>query len=373
MRPVWAEIDLNRIIDNVRFLKSELKKEVLFMAVVKADGYGHGAIPVADAAIKAGADRLGVALIEEGVELRQAGTDVPIHILSEISPSVAGIEDTVIHDLTPTVCQLGIVELLSKAATAIGKEIRVHVKVDTGMNRLGIPCDPDKVLGFLRRIANMPSIAIEGVFTHFATADDPETTFRNEQLERFQAVIRKLDGSEFNISLYHAANSAAVMDFSQSHLDMVRVGIALYGLHPSVKTPGIDRLKPALSFKARISSLKTVPPGQGISYGLTHITSKEKRIATVPLGYADGYNRLLSNKGRVLVDGVFAPVVGTICMDQFMIDVSQVSGVEPGTVAVLIGQDGDRKISAEEIAGLLNTINYEVVCSISKRVPRSYL
>ncbi|MFA5867288.1 MAG: alanine racemase [Actinomycetota bacterium] len=373
MRPVWAEIDLTAIIHNTKILKGLVSPDTLFMAVVKANGYGHGAYRVAEAALAAGADRLGVATIEEAGQLMSAGIDTPIHILSEAPPNPEDSGAIAENKFIATVCRPETADSLSRAAEDIGQEVVVHVKIDTGMNRLGLKDDPAAVVAFLEHLNRLPAIMPEGIFTHFATADDPASDFPARQLDRFMTVVGELDKRGLCPPIKHAANSAAIIGFPESHMDMVRAGIAMYGLDPSPAFAGRAEIKPALALKARISFVKEVPAGEGISYGLTFKTSRDSRIATLPLGYADGYSRLLSNKTDVLVKGQRAVNTGTICMDQFMVDVTEIAGVEPGTEAALIGRDGGASITADEIASRLGTINYEVVCMISARVPRVYL
>ncbi len=373
MRQAWAEIDLTAITHNVRTLKGLTKHGTLFMAVVKANGYGHGAVRVAEASLAAGADRLGVATVEEALQLVAAGVDAPIHILSEAPPNPSDSLAIAENDLITTVCREETAQGLSAAAAEAGKTIRVHVKVDTGMNRLGLRSDPSSVISFVERLHSLEGIEVEGIFTHFATADDPADDFMKTQLVRFRAVLAALETRNICPPIRHAANSAAIIRDPESHLDMVRAGIAVYGLDPSPASPKQADIKAALSLKTRVSFVKDVPAGEGISYGLTYKTLKPSRIATLPLGYADGYSRMLSNKTDVLINGQAAANTGTICMDQFMVDVTEIPGVEVGIEAVLIGSSGDATITADDIAARLDTINYEVVCMISARVPRVYL
>lgn len=373
MRPVWAEIDLSAIKHNIEVLRGLTRPGALFMAVVKANGYGHGAIQVAEAAIAAGADRLGVATIEEAMQLSNAGISVPIHILTEIPSDQGDLCAAVNKGFVLTVCRRDFVDALSSAALETGKPAKVHIKVDTGMNRLGIPGNPRDVAAFIEHMLNLGNVDIEGIFTHFATADDPSSDFPRVQMERFNNVLAALADRKICPPVRHAANSAAIITFPDSHLDMVRAGIAMYGLSPSAAMAGSADVKPALSLKTRISFIKDVPAGQGISYGLAFVTKKASRIATLPLGYADGYSRLLSNKTEVLVKGKRVANTGTICMDQFMVDVSDVPGAETGDECILIGQSGADRITAEDLAAKLGTINYEIVCAVSARVPRIYL
>lgn len=373
MRPVWAEIDLTAIKHNVETLRGLTKPGAMFMAVVKANGYGHGAIQVAEAAIAAGADRLGVATIEEAMQLSDSGLLVPIHILTEIPSSRGELCAAINRGFILTICREASAKALSDAAIETGKVAKVHVKVDTGMNRLGISCNPDTSVVFIEYLLSLGNIDIEGIFSHFATADDPASDFPRIQMERFNNVLNELAVKKICPPVRHAANSAAIIAFPDSHLDMVRAGIAMYGLNPSPAMAGSADIKTALSLKARVSFVKDVPAGQGISYGLTYTTERDSRIATLPLGYADGYSRVLSNKVEVLIKGKRAMNTGTICMDQFMADVTDIKGIEAGDECVLIGRSGTDVITADDIAAKLGTINYEVVCAINSRVPRVYL
>lgn len=368
-RPVWAEIDLSAIAANVEALCDLLRPQTQFMAVVKADGYGHGAVAVARVAVAAGAHRLGVAIVEEALELRAADIDVPIHVFGEIPPQAAS--EIVEHDLIPSVSSITLPEALSQVAVARRATAKVHVKVDTGMHRVGLA--PDDVVGFVRRCADLPNLEVEGVYTHFATADDPSSPVAAEQLELFRGVILELDRQGLAPPIKHAANSAATVLMPDSHFDMVRCGIAVYGLHPGPATRGEIGLKPALSLKCRVSFVKTLGPDEGVSYGHTFRTAGRTTIVTLPLGYADGYSRLLSNKAEVLIGGRRMPVAGTICMDQLTADAGSSSEVAIDDEAILIGVSGVERVTADDLAHILGTINYEVVCMISKRVPRIHV
>ncbi|MBI4744362.1 MAG: alanine racemase [Actinobacteria bacterium] len=368
-RPVWVEIDLNAIKHNIKAIKKFLKPDTLFMAIVKADAYGHGAKKIAQTAIESGADRLGVALVEEAVELRESGINVPIHILSEPPPSYSSLISE--YDFIPSVCSFPVAKAISESAVHQNKEVKIHIKVDTGMNRLGL--FPEETISFIRSIENLPGLKIEGVFTHFAAADQPENNYTAEQLKKFNELITELKKENINIPIIHAANSAAAIFFDQSHYDMVRIGIALYGLHPSDSTKRLVDLRPALSFKTRISCIKNILAGNKISYGLTYTAPKDTAIAILPLGYADGYTRLFSNKSQVLVSGKRVNTVGVICMDQFMVDIGEIDNVKVGDEVILIGNQGSETIPCDELAGILKTINYEIVCMISRRVPRVYV
>lgn len=340
------------------------------MAVVKANAYGHGAVEVSRTLLANGADRLGVALLQEALELRQEGFAVPILILG-FTPSHQ-LEAVVRANIAQTIFSYEQAWTLSRVAGELGKKARVHVKIDTGMGRLGFPAD-DQTVKTILRISRLPNLEIEGIFTHFATADEKDKTFTRYQFEQFQWVVEELKAQGLEIPLKHAANSAAIIDLPETHLDLVRPGISLYGIYPS---PDVckDRINliPAMTFKTQIAFLKRVRPGTSISYGRTYVAKEERVIATLPLGYADGYSRALSNRGKVLVKGKKVPIVGRVCMDQTMIDVTEVSDVRVGDEVVLFGREGREKLPVEEVAGQLGTIAYEVVCMVSSRVPRVY-
>jgi alanine racemase len=353
---------------NIRRIKAGLPPGTDVMAVVKADAYGHGAVPVAIAALESGASCLGVALVEEGVTLRRAGIAAPILFLGALFPFQA--QDVLRYGITATVASYESASDLSLAAVAQGKKAKVHVKVDTGMGRLGLP--PSAIPGFLRRVSRLPGLEVEGIFTHLASAEsDPEMTRR--QLEVFTGLLEVLEREGFEIPIRHAANSAAALSVPEAVFDIVRVGIAMYGLSPSGTTPPGPDLLPALSFRTRVSYLKLVPEGSTIGYGATYRSSGQEVIATLPVGYADGYPRALSGKGQVLLGGERRPVVGRVCMDQIMVSLPPDAAVEVGDEAVLIGTQGNETIYAEDLARVAGTINYEIVCGLSKRVPRVYV
>ena len=366
-RPVWVEIDLDNLKYNFKQLKGNLSAGTLVMAVVKADAYGHGVIPVAQTLIDEGVDRLGVALPEEGVELREAGINVPIQVLGEVLSSQYRL--IIDYDLIPTIARKDSLQKINELAEKQGIRKKVHIKIDTGMGRIGV--FPDQALSFIKEAQQLRHIKIEGLMTHFATADEEDKEYTYQQWERFLYINRELGNMGISIPLKHAGNSAAVIDLAEFQLNMVRPGISLYGLLPSDHVNTID-LKPVLSWKAKVDFIKDVPAGTAISYGATYITKRKSTIATIPLGYADGYSRLLSNKGFVLIKGQRAPVRGSVCMDQFMVDVSDIPNVDVGDEVVLIGKQVHDMITATDIADLIGTINYEVLCNVSKRVPRKY-
>ena len=379
----WAEIDLVAYRHNIAELRRITSPEARLMAVVKADGYGHGAVSVARVALEAGADNLGVARLHEAVELRDAGIAAPILIFGfTAAEEIDSLQDL---DLTQAVFSRESAEVLSGRAVSGGKRLRVHIKVDTGMGRLGLLTDEPRAeeatasaanhrLDEVRAIATLPGLEVEGLFTHFATADHAEKSYAERQLQRFDDLVERLkqEGIEFPVN--HAANSAALLDMPDSHLDMVRPGIATYGLYPSAE---VDQsrveLKPVMEWKARIIQLKEVPAGFGVSYGITYETPRPTRLATVAVGYADGLNRGLSSCGEMLVGGRRVPIVGRICMDLTLLDVGEVSDVAVDDEVVILGRQGEEELTADEMATTLDTINYEIVSTITSRVPRIYL
>ncbi|HID61659.1 MAG TPA: alanine racemase [Anaerolineae bacterium] len=373
----WAEVDLDAIAHNARRLKERVGEKTELMAVVKANAYGHGAVPVARTALENGASRLAVNRALEGVELRQAGITAPILILSYSLPNEA--ETIVRWDLTPTVTTVEGALALSAMSDRQSKVTPIHVKVDTGMGRFGLL--PDEVVPFVRRISELPGLKLEGLFTHFAVADRADKTYTRRQFGLYLRVVEQLENAGFTIPLKHVANSAATLDLPEMHLDMVRCGIALYGLSPSDEVEPAIPLKPAMALKSRVARVRTLPPGSSISYGCTYTTTRPTPVALVPVGYGDGYHRLLSNKGSVLIGGKRAPIVGRVCMDQFVVDVTAhfdklrtgIEGVRQDDEVVVFGRQGEEEISAEEVAALAGTINYEVVTSILPRVTRVYL
>ena len=379
---VKAQIDLNAIAHNVNALRRLTHPEAKLMAVVKADGYGHGAIPVAKTALENGAGWLGVARIEEALALREAGITAPILVLGYTLPRLTPL--LVENDIAQTVTSFAAANAYQEALQLNGAKLRVHLKIDTGMGRLGMVPDFGRtsltgkaMMGQtffeIESIKRLPGIEAEGIYTHFACADHADKTHVRSQMERFSEFLEKLWVSGFEFAIRHAANSAAVMELPESHLDMVRCGIALYGLYPSseINQQKVE-LRPAMRFSSQVIHVKSVPAGFSVSYGATYETSNPTTIATVAAGYADGVSRHLSNKGRVLVQGESAPIIGRVCMDLIMIDVGHIPFIEVGDEVVFFGRQGEAFISADEVAGHIDTINYEVVTSISKRVPRFY-
>lgn len=369
VRPAWAEINLDHISHNVREIKKKIGPATKIMAVVKADGYGHGAVAVAETALKSGASSLAVAFVEEAVELRRAGVEAPILLFGYTDPAHFSV--LVKYKLTPTVFDFSTALEYSRLAVEHNVVLPLHLKVDTGMGRIGLL--PDEVVDVVSRIVRLPGLRIEGIYTHFAAADEEDQSYTKEQLLLFNRVIDRCLEKEIYIPLVHAANSAAAIAHPNSHYNLIRLGLSLYGHYPfdDFRSYSINLL-PALTFKSRIIMVKALPPGSAISYGCTYITDRETLIATIPVGYADGYSRLLSNQGQVLIRGQRVPVVGRICMDHLMVNVSSIPGARRGDEVVLYGRQGEEQITVEEVAGRIGTINYEILCSVNKRVPRLY-
>ena len=367
MRAARAEIDLTAIAENVRTLAG-LVEPATICAVVKADGYGHGAIAVSEAALAAGASWLGVALVEEGAVLRKAGIDAPILLLSE--PRPADMKAALAWDLRVTVYTADGVDALAAAATIAGPPAQAHLKIDTGMNRVG--CRPADALQLTKELVGHEQVHFEGAYTHCAVADEPGNQFTDEQLDRFEDAIAELDAAGLRPGRLHAANSAAAIDHPRARYDMVRVGIALYGISPAPALSGRVALRPAMSIHSEVSLVKRVKAGERISYGLRHTFDRDANVATVPIGYADGVARALAaTGGEVLIGGCRRPITGVITMDQLMVDCGD-DDVAPGDQVVLLGSQGDEHIAADEWAERLGTIAYEIVCGIGPRVPRRY-
>jgi alanine racemase len=372
-RPVWAEVDVDAIRSNVRALAA-LVAPAGVCAVVKADGYGHGAVPAARAALDAGASWLAVALVEEGVELRDAGIDAPILVLSEPVPEAA--PSVIAARLTPVVYTIPGIDALAKAAAAHAAEpVAVHLKVDTGMHRVG--CRPTDAVALASLIADeRHELTLAGTCTHFAVADEPDNKYSAEQLRAFEAVLAELRAHDIEPGVVHACNTAAAITLPAARFDLVRAGIGVYGIAPAPTLDGALALKPALSVKARVTHVQSLPAGARVSYGLRYETDRDTRIATVPLGYADGVPRELSLRGgEVLIRGRRRRIAGTVTMDQLMVDVDDAASpgvVEVGDEVVLLGRQGDEEITASEWAERMGTIAYTIVCGIGPRVPRRY-
>lgn len=384
-RWAWTEIDRDAIRNNLKTIRKHIGPDTMIMTVVKADAYGHGAVEVARAALSAGSRYIGVSNVIEGAELRQAGIDAPIIILSE--PPLTSIDAIIHNDLIPAVYTTEFALALGEAASAAGAIAPFHLKVDSGMNRIGVHFTDAG--DFLRTLSFHEGLDHQGTFTHFATADTTDSYSVQMQLERFDHALENIRYMGMKPGIVHAANSAAAIRYKRSHYDMVRIGIATYGLHPSDLTREFVRLQPAMSVYARVVQIKPAPLGEGVSYGFTYRSpGGGVEIATIPVGYADGLSRLLSNRMSVLVDGAFYPQVGNICMDLCMFevdpraDISSVRSaqlsvgrkpVEFGSKVVIVGRSGDRQITIDELAAQMGTINYEVTCMFGRRLERVYL
>lgn len=370
IRPTWAEIDLNNLEHNMKEIAKLCKgKEII--AVLKADAYGHGALDVARTLINGGTTKLGVAVITEALELRDSGIDTPIVILGYTPLSFA--KELIRNDIEQTVYTYECAAELSKETQSLNKRVKIHVAVDTGMGRIGF-LPTEQGLDEIEALSKLPNVDIEAIFTHFATADEADKSYTLEQIEKFNWFCDTLEKRGVNVGKKHIANSAAIIDMPDVYFDGVRPGILLYGYYPSyeVNREKLD-LKRVLTLKANISYVKTLPKGEYISYGRRFHTERESIIATIPIGYADGYSRQMLNKAKVIINGQLAPVVGSICMDQCMVDVTDIGQVKEGDEVILLGEQNGVKFDAEDMAEIIGTISYEVICMISKRVPRVYI
>ncbi len=365
-RATWAEINLGAIAHNLQEIKRKVAPAEI-MAVIKADAYGHGLKEVARVALENNARYLGVSTVEEGVQLRKQ-TTTPILVFGGFFENQ--IKACLEHDLELTLFDFERAGALSKQAQASGNSAKVHIKVDTGMTRVGVHWQES--LDFTRRVSELRCVKIVGIYTHFASADAKDKSFAKTQLQRFQKVLTELEMRNIQIPLKHTANSGAILDLPESYFDMVRPGVSIYGYYPSFEATESINLQPAMSFKSQVVAVKQVESGTKISYDSTYETVKQTKIVTVPVGYADGYNRLLSNQGEVLIRGKRYPVVGQVCMDFIMVDIGLENDIQTGDEVVLLGCQGDEEISIYEICEKLNTIPYEFTCMISSRVPRVY-
>lgn len=364
----YAKIDIDALKHNYNEIKRRVGESVRLMAIIKADAYSHGAVRIAEE-FDACVDYFGVALVEEAVQLRESGIKSPILILSYTLPYQYHL--LLRHDITQTVSSLEEARLLSDIAKSFGKTIKIHIALDTGMSRIGFDTS-EKSLSAIKKISLLPNIEIEGIFSHYACADESDKHSAGLQTELFKGFIERLEADGITIPIKHICNSAGIIDLDE-HFDLVRMGIAFYGLYPSseVRRDNVNLL-PAMEIISHIVHLHTVPKGVGVSYGLTYVTERETKIATVGIGYADGYPRSLSNKSRVLIHGKFAPVIGRVCMDLMMVDVTDIPDVKVEDSVTIMGRQGENEITAEELGELSGSFNYEIVCSFKKRVARVY-
>jgi alanine racemase len=363
-----AEIDLNAIKSNIAAIREKVGRDKKVLLAIKSDGYGHGAIQVARAVEDAElVDVLGVALPDEGIELRESGIQLPILIMGLILPHKEIIETLLDYDMCQTVADTHLAEEISKVARMRKKEVNLHLKIDTGMGRIG--CNPEDTIEFARYITKLDYILLEGVFSHFPISDEPDSDFTRQQIADFKNIIDELTAANIPIRYKHIANSAAILNYDESTFNMVRPGIMAYGYMPSNTCKKTIPLIPAMTLKSCIIFLKRVKKGTALSYGLTYVTKRDTNIATIPIGYGDGYSRFLSNRGSVLINGKLYPVSGRVCMDQILVDLGEDS-YEIGEEVILFGKE---KVTVETIADWIGTIPYEITCSISKRVPRVFL
>jgi len=365
-RNVWAEVNLQTLRENYIKLQTHTKSEM--MPIVKADAYGHGVIPVVKTLMACGAKRFGVALLEEALEIKEMFPGLTVMVIGATDPDYSDV--VVKEEIIPAIFQLVQAQALSEAAVKQNRTARLHIKIDTGMNRIGFS---EKDFADIMKIAALPNLFIEGIFTHLATADQRDLSFAREQLNRFQAIYNKLKKAGLTIPIRHSANSAAILQFPQSHFELVRPGISLYGFTPSSQISGAVELEPVMSWKAKVSHVKSIKTGESVSYGRTFQAAYPTRVATIPVGYADGLRRALSNQGEMLIHGRRSTMIGRVCMDQTMLEVTKIPGVQVGDVVTILGKDSHDQITATEMAEWIGTISYEVVCGISKRVPRVYI
>lgn len=370
MRPVWAEINLDTIATNIKNIKKLIGDKEL-IAIVKADCYGHGAVDVLPTLLESGASRLAVAMLTEAIELRENNINAPIVILG-YTPLYLG-EELINYDIEQTVYDLDYAKELSKIAISLNKKAKIHIAIDTGMGRIGF-LPGDDTVKTINEVYNLEGLEVIGIYSHFSTSDEKDKTYANEQLFKFKKVMGDLKAIGIEIPLKHISNSGAIIDMPETYLNGVRPGIILYGYYPSneVSKDNIS-VKPALTLKAKIAHVKELHKDMYISYGKTFKTNKKTIVATLPIGYGDGYPRALSENAKVIVNGKFASILGRICMDQCMIDVTDIENVKTGDEVIILGEEGDLKFNADDMAKALGTINYEILCRIKSRIPRVYI
>ena len=366
---VHADVYLDRICRNIKRTRAIIKEGTDICAIVKADAYGHGAVPVSKV-LYPYVDAYAVAMIQEAVELREAGIDKPILILGFTQQPY--VKELVEYDVMAAVYNLEMAQWISEEAVRQNKTAKVHIKLDTGMSRIGFALTEENV-SVIKELSQLDNLQIDGCFTHFAKADEKDLSFTKEQMKRYKDYVEKLEKAGISIRVHHISNSAGIMMMPEANLDMVRSGISTYGLYPSEE---VDKsrlqLEPAMEIKSYVSYVKELEAGVGISYGGTYQTTKRTTVATIPVGYGDGYPRALSSKGAVLLHGKRAPILGRVCMDQFMVDVTHIPNVQMGDVVTLVGTDGEENVSVEELGAQSYSFNYEFVCDVGKRIPRVY-
>ncbi|WLR49187.1 alanine racemase [Halobacillus litoralis] len=368
-RPTWAEVSLNALTDNVKAFKEHIDNNCELMAVVKADAYGHGLLECAEVMIEAGANRLGVAIIEEAMELRKAGIKLPILVFG-YTPRAA-VQDAMNHDITLTVFTEDVLKEIVHETEQRQRSMIIHIKVDSGMHRIGLKRSVD-IIQLLEQHAS-PLVQVEGIFTHFSDADNEDPAYTEQQFDHFLSVVEEVEKAHGTIPTKHCCNSAATISFPHMHMDMVRVGVSLYGLYPGEHMQESIPLHQVMSLRTKPVMVKTVHPGEPISYGRSYDPDNPIKVATVPIGYGDGLPRSLSNQGEIVVNGKRAPIVGKVCMDQTMVDITSVGEVREKTEFTIFGESTEGHIPLQEIADQLNTIHYELTCQIGKRIPRKYV
>ena len=369
-RPVWAEINLDNLAHNMREVRRVTNIDTKITAVIKADGYGHGAVAIAETLLENGADRFAVATLSEAIQVKTSFPNIETMVLGYTPENLA--QDVIEYNIIQTIYTLEQAKEFSKIAVSLNKNITVHIKLDTGMNRLGMVFE-DKTIDSILEMSKLDNLIIEGIFTHFAAADETNKEYTREQVKKYKYIVNSLEERGFKIPLKHVSNSAGIIDLPEYNFDMVRAGIMLYGLYPSKEVNhDIVNLKEVMCLKAQVSFVKTLEAGTGVSYGLKYKCDKKSLVATLPIGYADGYTRMLSGKAKVMVQGSCVPVIGNICMDQCVIDVSGLN-VNIGDEVILFGGNDKNGISIDSVAQSLNTISYEITCMVDKRVPRVYI
>jgi len=370
LHPIWAEINLNNLISNIKEIKMKSKGSEI-IGVVKANAYGHGAVEISKVLLNCGIKKLAVANIVEAIELRENDILAPIMLLG-ISEDYS-IDALIKYNVEPTVSTLCFAEKLNEKAKELNKTVNIHIAIDSGMGRIGFR-DNLKDIEDIVSISKLSNLSIESVFSHFSTADSKDKSYSKKQMDIYNSILTKLECRGITINKKNLSNSAAIIDLPESHFNYIRPGIIQYGYYPSDEVNKDDiNIKPVLTWKTRIVHIKEVEENEFIGYGMTYKTSKKTIVATLPVGYADGYSRGLSNKGSVIIKGKLAPIIGNVCMDQFMVDVTDIEDVQTGDEAILLGSDGNVKFDAEDMAKILNTISYEVLCLIGRRAPRVYI
>lgn len=368
-RPTWAEIDLSALTHNIVAIQNRIGPRVSIIGIVKADAYGHGDYEVCKALQGQGVEIMGIAILEEGIHLRDKGIRTPLLLLGGIFEGQ--IDEVIRYNLMPTVYDLGLAGALSKKARYFKRNVKVHVYVDTGMGSIGVK--HNKAVEFVKTLMTMQNIIVDGIFTHCSSSDEKDPSYTGLQIQRFKEVLTGLEAINLHVPLRHMANSGAIIGHPDAYFNAVRPGLSLYGMYPSEAVSRNIRIRPVMSLKAKIIHIKDMEAGDVVGYCRTHQITKPSRIATLPLGYDDGYNRLHSNRGRVIIRGITAPIVGLVCMDQCFVDVTGIRDAAVGDEAVLYGSQGRETITVESVARQLNTIPYEITCNVSKRVPRIYV